>query len=45
MPTFSSLVEKEVAMKTNSGAVSDDKVGIVTTLGFQCNIPWLQMKC
>ena len=34
MPTLSSLVAQEVVTMTTSGATSDDKVGIMTTLGF-----------
>ena len=34
MPTVSSLVAPEVIVMTNSGAISDDKVGIMTTLNF-----------
>ena len=35
MPTLSSLVAPEVVVMTTSGATSDDKVGIMTTPGFQ----------
>ena len=35
---LSSLVAPEVVVTTTSGATSDDKVGIMTTLDFQCPI-------
>ena len=37
MPTLSSLVAPEVVITTTSGATSDDKVGIMTTLRFLWN--------
>ena len=36
MPTLSSLVELEVVIMRTSGVASDNKVGIMTTPGFQC---------
>ena len=36
MPTLSSQVALEVVSMTTSSATSDDKVGIMTTLSFQC---------
>ena len=38
MPTLSSLMAPEVVVMTTSGAASDDKVGIVTTHGFQWRV-------
>ena len=38
MPTLSSLVAPEVVI-TTSGATSDDKVGIITTLAFSIILP------
>ena len=35
MPTLLSLVLLEAVVMTTYGAISDDKVGIMTTLGFQ----------
>ena len=35
MPTFSSLVATVVVVTTTSCATSEDKVGIMTTFGFQ----------
>ena len=37
MQTLSSLAAPEVVIKTTSGAASDDKVGIMATLGFLYN--------
>ena len=37
MLTLSSPVAAEVVVMTTSGAASDDKVGIMTTLAFQCD--------
>ena len=41
MPTLSSLVAPEVVITTNSGARSNDKIGIMAILGFQiiCILP------
>ena len=36
MPTLSSLAAPEVVIMTTSDATSDDKVGIMITLSFQC---------
>ena len=38
MPTLPSLVAPEVVILTTFGATSDDKVGIMTILGFQWNM-------
>ena len=35
MPTLSSLMEPYIVIMTTSGAMSDDKVGIMISLGFQ----------
>ena len=35
MPTLSSVAALEVVIMTTSSAATDDKVGIITTLGFQ----------
>ena len=35
MPTLSTLTAWEVVIAINCGAPSDDKVGMMTTLGFQ----------
>ena len=39
MPTLSSLAAPEVVVTTTSGAASDGKIGIMTTISFRC------MKC
>ena len=36
MPILASLVAPEVVIMTTSGAASDAKIGIMTTLIFQC---------
>ena len=36
VPTLSSLLASVVVITTIAGVVTDDKVGIITTLDFQC---------
>ena len=42
MPTFSSLVALQVVITTTCSAASDDKVGIIITLSFQCRLESLE---
>ena len=48
MPTLSSLAALEVVIMTTSSGASDDKVGIMTTLSFQCDLThwgWVMHIC
>ena len=38
VPTLSSATALEVVIMTTSGAVADDKVGIIAILGFRCSM-------
>ena len=47
MPTLSSLAAPEVVIMTTSGAASDDKIGIMSHLGFQylvSRVPYQPVK-
>ena len=38
MPNLSSIVTQEIVITATFGVISDDKMGIMATLGFQCKV-------